>query len=806
MVLVAGCISATDTQRSTILSGVSRRYGWDDFVLDLNAYRLERGGQLLPLEPKALDLLALMVRQPQHLFTKQQIFDTLWRDTAVTDHALTRVVSQLRRALGDEARDARYLETVPTRGYRWVYPVVELDAPPGHLQVSPTQARDSAVPLPPTPPPAATEPPTPAVADRQEVPRTLAIDQTLPPEAPPSPTRSRRQVSVRAAAVLALAMLAGLAWVWTTNRGETAASRTMMADREPPVPGPTPHGVQWPRQATTDPGLEMHPAVSPKADAMAFTSARSGSFEIYVRALTEGAADVALTSDSGENVQPAWSPDGTRLAFHSARNGGIWVIPSRGGVARQIVPTGSRPAWSPDGGRIAFQSDEHLDASPVGFDAQSGSTIWIANADGSDPRPATRAGAPIGGHAAPAWSPDGRFLAFAVFDGLTDNGIWLVDVASGKHRRLAEGQSLFEPEFAPDGSALYVSGGVAVLLRIPFDASSGTVAGPLVGIPVPGVPGVRGVSLWPDGNRIAFAGLSLTSQLWAQPLVAGAPRGAPVALTSDTGRRTSWPAMSPDGSRIAYTSARHGEPTQIWVMSADGQNQMQLTSNGAANDRPRWLPGGTRVAYFSMREDAPGLWASDVQTRREERFFDIQQPPLSSPFAPLLARAAEFDVSRHATQLAFSVMLPPSGARVIHVATLDDAFTVRRLTDPSQWVGYPAWSVDDRSLAVEIKDGSSTHAAVVDVASGAIRQLTSARGQTWVRSWSPDNRRIAAAVQREGRWSLRWVAADGSGDGELLPPVPAGTYVRYPEWAPRGDRLVFERAEMRGDVWTLDLK
>jgi hypothetical protein len=43
----------------------------------------------------------------------------VWPDTAVTDHALTRIIAQIRRALGDEAREARYLETVPTRGYRW---------------------------------------------------------------------------------------------------------------------------------------------------------------------------------------------------------------------------------------------------------------------------------------------------------------------------------------------------------------------------------------------------------------------------------------------------------------------------------------------------------------------------------------------------------------------------------------------------------------------------------------------------------------------------------------------------------------
>ena len=85
-----------------------RKYRWNEFVLDLDGYRLERDGVPLALEPKAFNLLVLMVGRPGHVFTKQEIFESLWTDTAVTDHALTRVVAQLRRVLGDEARQARF--------------------------------------------------------------------------------------------------------------------------------------------------------------------------------------------------------------------------------------------------------------------------------------------------------------------------------------------------------------------------------------------------------------------------------------------------------------------------------------------------------------------------------------------------------------------------------------------------------------------------------------------------------------------------------------------------------------------------
>ncbi len=76
--------------------------------------------ELVELEPKAFEVLRHLLHNPDRLVSKQELFDTVWERTAVTDNALTRVVAQLRRAIGDDARDARYIETVPTRGYRFI--------------------------------------------------------------------------------------------------------------------------------------------------------------------------------------------------------------------------------------------------------------------------------------------------------------------------------------------------------------------------------------------------------------------------------------------------------------------------------------------------------------------------------------------------------------------------------------------------------------------------------------------------------------------------------------------------------------
>jgi Tol biopolymer transport system component/DNA-binding winged helix-turn-helix (wHTH) protein len=754
---------------------VVARYRWDDFVLDVDAYRLERAGVPLALEPKAFNLLALMVKQPGQLFTKQQIFDAIWPGTAVTDHALTRVVAQLRRVLGDEAREARYIETVPTRGYRWLPAVIEEGPSSAGADAS---SRSETRPVP-TPPGGGPMFDAAAVADR-------SVDDAR---------RSRRGgvfPALAAALVVAIALLAVA--LWTQRETPTSA----LAVRGSP-------DVPWPVQVTTHPGLDLQPALSPLGDALAYVSDRTGALEIYVRAFGGSAADTALTHDGGQNVQPAWSPDGRTIAFHSYRRGGIWVMPARGGVARQVASVGSNPAWSPDGRRLVFQSDEHTDVTPSAFGAMSGSTLWMVDVDGSNLREVTRTDAPGGGHAAPAWSRDGRFIAFTVFEGVGDHGVWLLDVASGRTRPLVPGGGLYELVFAPDNSAIYAAGGQAIIFRLPFDSVSGTVTGPREIIPMPGISSVRGLTISSDGATLAFAGLALSSHIWVQPINAdGSADGEARALTRDTSRRNSLPVASPDGSKVAYMSTRGGELPNVWVIDADGGNPIQVTADETAEFKPHWLDN-EHIIYLSNRGRAPGIWSLNVGTRREELVFNGSLGVGDASGIGAGAPLGELDFAARSRQVAFTLLRPPSGRRVLYTATLAD-FSPRALSDGSVSLGYPSWSPDERRLAVEIKEGSSTHAGVIDAASGELRRLSRARGQTWVRSWSPDGRKIAVAALRDGVWSLQWINVESGREGVITPPAPPHVYVRYPEWSPRGDRVFFERGELRGNIWTIAVK
>ncbi len=65
-------------------------------------------------------MLLVLLERPGRLVEKRELLERVWPDAVVTESAMTRVIADLRRALGDAAREARYIETVPTKGYRFI--------------------------------------------------------------------------------------------------------------------------------------------------------------------------------------------------------------------------------------------------------------------------------------------------------------------------------------------------------------------------------------------------------------------------------------------------------------------------------------------------------------------------------------------------------------------------------------------------------------------------------------------------------------------------------------------------------------
>ena len=104
-------------------------YRFDDFEVDPEIWRLSRGGQEIHLNPGVLELLIYLIANRGRLVTRQELMDTVWGDTVISESALTKAVARLRKALGDDSANHRYLETVRSRGYRFVASVEEIASP-----------------------------------------------------------------------------------------------------------------------------------------------------------------------------------------------------------------------------------------------------------------------------------------------------------------------------------------------------------------------------------------------------------------------------------------------------------------------------------------------------------------------------------------------------------------------------------------------------------------------------------------------------------------------------------------------------
>ncbi len=107
---------------------MSERYQFGDFVLSPSRRVLLQSGREVSLVPRYFDLLVLLVRRRSEAIGRREIFDTVWSDVFVSDGALSQAVRTLRRALGDDPRQSRYIRTVSRHGYQFVFAdVVEGD-------------------------------------------------------------------------------------------------------------------------------------------------------------------------------------------------------------------------------------------------------------------------------------------------------------------------------------------------------------------------------------------------------------------------------------------------------------------------------------------------------------------------------------------------------------------------------------------------------------------------------------------------------------------------------------------------------
>jgi Tol biopolymer transport system component len=272
-------------------------------------------------------------------------------------------------------------------------------------------------------------------------------------------------------------------------------------------------------------------------------------FTVFERTAQSQSASPALAAHSGLAAGAASS----KIAFireplNSGYAGVLYVMNPDGSGQRRLAPAHPDMSWSPDGQKIAF----------VGALGRDG--FYVMNADGSGQKRLTslllgRCDGLARWDGGPAWSPDGRAIAFTRrFCDLRYTAIYVMNADGSEQRRLTRNRA---PRPIPN-------------------------AGP------DPVPSPDQLAWSPDGTKIAF--ISERDGNW-ELFVMNADGSEQRRLTRNTVRDSN-PVWSPDGRRIAFESN-----WQVSVMNADGSGQRRLTRNGGRNFAPAWSPDGQRIAF-----------------------------------------------------------------------------------------------------------------------------------------------------------------------------------------------------------------
>ena len=286
-------------------------------------------------------------------------------------------------------------------------------------------------------------------------------------------------------------------------------------------------------------------------------------------------ATVALTLAVGAST--AAGPPKLRLAYAAEAQGrrglDVYVAVVPGGRPRLVAGVAGRddfsPAWSPDGKLVAYRLN------PVRGDE---SDIMVVPASGGRPRNLTRS--PGVADWSPAWSPDGRSIAFfSARSGGRD--IWTM---------------------SPDGTDRR---------RLTTDA------------------GLNEYPAWsPDGTRIAFQ----TARLGEFEIFVMSSDGREQTNLTRHPGRDQWAAWSPDGAWIAFMSTRAGSE-DVFVIRPDGTDARNLTRTpGLQESHPSWTPAG-QLTFTRHAETGPiSLWA--VKGDRARRLKTVAEPVFAYDWAP----------------------------------------------------------------------------------------------------------------------------------------------------------------------------
>jgi eukaryotic-like serine/threonine-protein kinase len=357
-------------------------------------------------------------------------------------------------------------------------------------------------------------------------------------------------------------------------------------------------------------GRESAPSFSPDGNQVAFSwnGEKQDNYHIFVK-LVDSPNPLPITTNAADDYDPAWSPDGRSIAFlrELGDRSAVVLVPPIGGPERTIaeIHSDSAPSWSPDNKWLAVSDRPTADGQ---------SSLFLMSVETGERKKLTTPPANSAGDVDPAFSPDGTMLAFCRSNALFSTDVYVLPIGDdfvprGAPRPLTAARAFAShPVWTADSrDVIFWSQGSDTLSRVSAFGSHE---------PEP-LPFER--ASWPaisrQGTRLAFTSEgSEDVDIWRLPLVSQKSRAASrsLPLISST-RYDSNPQYSPDGKQIAFESDRLGLPFTIWLCNADGSNLRRLVDGkGREAGTPRWSPDGHRIAFDWTATGSMAIYTVDA--------------------------------------------------------------------------------------------------------------------------------------------------------------------------------------------------
>jgi len=546
------------------------------FEADLQSGELRKNGLKVSLQDQPFQVFAILLEHSGELVTREGLREKVWpQDTFVDfDHALNTAINKIRAALGDDADNPRFVETLPRRGYRFLAPVNKPISQPSPQLI------------------------------------------TTPPPKTPSPWLTSRWTWLGVAAALVLLSTIAIA----------------RFARKPADPLPSIEVV--PLVALH--GLQSHPAFSPDGNQVAFAELEGGKYTGIYTTLIGGEKPLRLTDNPGDD-SPTWSPDGRQIAFirYLEKDMAIFVVPALGGSEHKLYAGNALTGldWSPDGSVLAFAEkspnefrswiallsltdsstraltsppQQELDVTPAfspdgskvvfarGSVGGLGKNLFVVSVTGGQPKQLTFDNSSI----YPTWTPDGKDIVFSSYR-IGVPSLWRISASGGTPQPVAGvGERAFCPSISRKGNQLVYQHFIESFVIWRFNLKNGRHS---AGSPE-SVISSRGLnwrpSFSPDGKKIAFESDRLGySDIWQ--CESDGSNCAQLTSMHGTAGTARW---SPDGRYIAFEfQSQHYY--DIYVLEVPGgRPRLVSTLPGADNGAPNWSRDGQWIYFYSKHE------------------------------------------------------------------------------------------------------------------------------------------------------------------------------------------------------------